>query len=45
MSTNFTNFKEAMKYAVEMRTRGFKTYVEEFYTLNSRIFTVLIWEK
>lgn len=45
MNKDFKNFDEAMEYAKNMRSSGFKAHIEEFYNYDGIFYTVLVWEK
>ena len=43
MTREFRNYNEAKKYAKEIKNNGLKSYIEEFYDLNGKFYTVLVW--
>ena len=43
MNKDFRNYNEAKKYAEEIKRKGLKSYIEEFYDFSGRFYTVLVW--
>ena len=43
MNKVFRSYDEAKKYAGEIRIKGLRYYIEEFYDFDGKFYVVLVW--
>jgi len=41
---DFRDYECAVSYARDMKSAGYRAYIEEFYDFDGRYYTVLVWE-